>query len=294
MRYFDVAQPPEAPGARWFKAQQYVHGANHNFFNSAWTQTINDCGAKEDGDNGEANGEARLTRTAQEAYMVSITRTFLAATLEDHGGARSVLAGMRVIDALSDVLAVASYAESVDTMSLPERPDSVGFRTLASYPFTQNANAYNRTFFHATRGYVAVWDDEDARFTLTVAEQGVRPAYVSFRVAQVAGDEHNADLRPRVVRVELEDTRGRLASASSDWNGEPIPLWYERPDWLDSDQDCAPVPAEKTVLGTVLMPISCFMGDAELDLASLHELHFELDQGPGALAITDVQLVPAP
>ena len=293
MRYFDVAQPPEAPTTRWFKAQQYVHGANHNFFNSEWTQTIQDCGTKEDGDNGQGNGEQRLTRAAQESYFTAITRTFLAAVLDDHGGARSVLAGMRTIEGQGDVLAVAAYAESTRMVSLPARPESSGFSTLASYPFTQNANAYNRTFFHATDGYVAVWSEDDPRFTLTVDEPGEQPAYVAFRVAQVAGDENNAQLRPRVLDVQLEDTRGRVVNASSDWNGAPIPLWYERPPWLDSDENCAPVPAEKTVLGTVMVPISCFTGDAEIALDSLHELHFELGAGPGALAITDVQLIPA-
>jgi hypothetical protein len=201
---------------------------------------------------------------------------------------------MRAIDGLTDVLSVASYADSNLKLELPAAPNATGFTKIASYPFTQNANAYNRTFFHATSGYVGVWDDGDADLALSVDQSVAAPSYVAFRVAQVAGDAQNAALLTRVLTVDLMDAQGHVASAASDWNAQPIPLWYERPPWLDSDDDCAPVPAEKTVLGTVFMPVSCFTGDAGFALEQLTRLHFHMGQGPGALAITDVQLVSAP
>ena len=161
MRYYDVAAPAAGAGASWFKTQQYVHGANHNFFNAEWNEPRTRCGTTaEDGDNGEGTG--RLTRGQQERYLVALVRTFLDAALGGSATARSALSGSALIEGQEGVIARASMAEKPTAIPLLNAPARTGFSFFGKYPFTNTVDAYNDSFFHATTGYVGVWEGVDA------------------------------------------------------------------------------------------------------------------------------------
>src|SRR5688500_3398546 len=65
MRYYDVTTAGANADSHWFKTQQYVFGANHNFFNSEWNDNYETCGVDHpDGNNG--NGAERLSRAQQQ------------------------------------------------------------------------------------------------------------------------------------------------------------------------------------------------------------------------------------
>src|SRR5262249_41206997 len=146
--------------------------------NSEWNEPRTRCGATgDDGDNGQ--GDNRLSRPQEEAYLVAIVRTFLDAALGQSPSARDALAGQATILGQEAITARASFAESVEMLPLVEQPARSGFTVFGKYPFTQSADAYNASFFHATSGYVGVWQEADPSFFLPIPNASANPRFVA-------------------------------------------------------------------------------------------------------------------
>lgn len=287
MRYYDIAKP-EHPSDSWFKAQQFVHGANHNFYNSEWNDAGQSCGQSQpDGDNGVGHGGDRLTRAEQEHYLLAITRTFLSATISDSHAAREALAGNAAISGLQDVVVAPSFQDSFELL----RASPVDSQ-ISAYPFTQSAGAYNASFFHETSGYVVSWQSAPASFGFSLASgaEAVTPRFVTFRVAQVA-DAGNPTNRFARLDVDLTDAAGRKRSGRSDWAGATIAPYYERPPEPDPYKDCQLTSYQKTVLASVRIPLTCFQGDVAFDVANLRGIAVRPRDSAGVLALSDFQLV---
>jgi dienelactone hydrolase len=290
MRYYDVTKP-QSPSPGWFKAQQFVHGANHNFYNSEWNDASQSCDrAQPDGDNGVGHGSDRLTRVAQEHYLVAITHTFLEATLAASRTAREVLAGNARSRAFGDVVVAASFQDSLGA-SQPSASMAIGGGQLSAFPFSQSAGAYNSSFFHETSGYVASWQGLPVAFGFSANYATTRPRFVTFRVAQVA-DPKNPTNRFARLDVDLLDAAGRKLTGRSDWAGATIAPYYERPPEPDPYQECKLTSYEKTVLGTVRIPLACFEGDAAFDASSVRSIEVRPRDTQGVLALTDFELMP--
>jgi hypothetical protein len=289
MRYYDVTTAGANADSHWFKTQQYVFGANHNFFNSEWNDNYETCGVDHpDGNNG--NGAERLSRAQQQRYLTGILRLFLDATFTASPLAHAALAGNAKIQNFDAYTVAASYAENTPGIDMPSSPTASGFSIFKKYSFAQSSSAYNETFFHQLSGYVGVLQASGASFELG-SIQNKPPRYISLRVAQVANDDANSETRSVDIDIELEDDTRRKLRASSNWAGNGIPTWYERPPWLDSS-NCNSVPVEKTVLGTVRIPFRCFKGDTAFSASNLKTLRIIPTNAPGALAFSDFQIIP--
>jgi pimeloyl-ACP methyl ester carboxylesterase len=276
MTYYDVAAPNSGTDSNWFKAQQYIHGANHNFFNSEWHDLYHSNSVPyPGGDNGIGNGENRLSRKRQEQYLVTITRTFLAALFDSNAVAREALSGNALITGLEDMVVASSFQTAHPKQSLSGAKAS-GSGKISLHTFTASPNAYNRTFFHETSGYVATWEGAPAAFNLPVTS-GSDAKQVTFRAAQI-WDSRNEAGRSVDLDVELIDESGKTVQAASDWAGSRILPWYVRPE------------EGKTVLGSVKIPLACFQGDGSFDRSKIRTLRIKPRESRGALALTEFQI----
>lgn len=148
MRYYDAAVPGGGSNERWFRAQHYVHGANHNFFNSEWTESFQYCGQSfPGGDNGQGNGDDRLARDDQEAYLAAAFRTFLDATTRGDVRARWALQGHADIQGIEEIRLARAFGNATGTLPLPNSPTQSDMDSVGLYPFAQGGGAYNGTFF---------------------------------------------------------------------------------------------------------------------------------------------------
>jgi dienelactone hydrolase len=235
--------------APWFKAQSYVFGANHNYFNTEW--------ADDDG-----FGPNRLSPETQRRWLLGVSRTFFEITMRDRADLAGVLSGDSVLENAGVTDVYPSYVEgdallvddwrgssrSVNTLGAPVT--SQGFDIFRTYPFQHSSGAYNGTFFHETRGLVVAWRNarEDALLSSALPEAVADVSSfgaLSFRVAQVSKDPRNADSTPLVLAVEATDADGNIARVTTDELGLTIPNAYRPED-------------AKTMLRTVRVPLSCF------------------------------------
>ena len=68
--------------------------------------------------------------------------------------------------------------------------------------------------------------------------------------------------------------------------------WYPRPPWQTPGQNgCDAYPMVKTVLGTVLVPLSCFAGDADFSIAELASLRVTTREEQGTLAFANFEIL---
>jgi hypothetical protein len=240
------------------------------------------------GDNGVGHGGDRLTRDEQEHYLLAITRTFLSATLSGSNAAREALAGNAAITGLEDVVVAPSFQDSFQLLRASALDSQI-----AVYPFTQSPGAYNASFFHETSGYVVAWQSTPTSlgFALAGEEGAATPRFVTFRVAQVAAAENPTNRFAR-LDIDLTDSAGRKRTGRSDWAGATIAPYYERPPEPDPYKECQLTSYQKTVLGSVRMPLSCFQGDAAFDAANVRTIEVRPRDAQGVLALTDFQLVP--
>jgi hypothetical protein len=291
MRRLALAASAE-PG--WFKANQYVFGANHNFFNDHWNQPFESCDvAHPDGDNGIGNGNDRLSREAQRAYLTRAVRLFLRATLDGDERARGALAGVVPVTGLDEAILWPSYSEGGPELALPDAPETSGFESFGKYFLGGGRDQYkDDSFFHSFlfQGYVGRFETQ-ASFTLPVDSAPAAASHVVLRVAQ-AVEENNDVSREMHLDLELTDTRGRKVTAPSDWAGTGISPWYARPPWLVPGQNGSDaVPMVKTVLGTVMVPLSCFTGDAAFSIAELASIRVVTREQQGTLAFANFELL---
>jgi len=222
--------------------------------------------------------------------LQAVTRVFLDAALRANPAALRALAGNSVISE-QEAIVTASLQGAAPWVALPNAPEPAGFAELGFFPFTQAAAAYNRSFFHETSGYVGVWQGTPGAFSVPVDASPTAPQAIAFRVAQVS-DPRNDVTRFMNVDVELTDATGKKATAKSDWALAHLPPVYRRPPAKDPYDNCKVDTLEKTVLGSVRIPLSCFAAQPGFDRTAIRLLRVTPRETPGALAFTEVQLEP--
>lgn len=295
IRLYDRAQKGQA-GRSWFKAQQFVYGANHNFFNSEWNKTglVNNV-LKENGDDGLGNGEQRLSAEQQRSYLVSIARLFLAAVHGEEAG-RSYFSQDLAVQGLENIMVWPSFTDSADYLSYTGELTAPGAEIFGEYSFDPQNNApepaYNDSFFHNQAGYV--WGYRNQSTLHVPTEMAIEAGDVlSLRVGQLVDKTYNRTGEALILEVELKDVSGASVFTSSDKLGRKIPPPYLRPLWQNFD---AATQVSKTLLGSVRIPAACFLeASSKVDFSRIASINIKVREARSvALAITDLQLLPAP
>lgn len=252
--------------AYWFKAQSYLYGANHNFFNSEWPRD-------------EGSGPDRLTRAQQESWLRTYARAFFDATLLGKTALREIFQARRV-PAGAPGQAYLSYVSNRRTVIDDFQATNLalasqGFDVFSVFDFQWHDQlAYNGTFYELTRGVVGTWHQGEPSFTAKiVAGAASANQAFSFRIAQV-GDPLNQPASALAFDVSFLDTSGQLRTVSSHALGEDLPAPYLR------DKD------DKTLPHTVRFPFGCFDG---MDPAALDAIRVQpIGRAQGAIAVEDM------
>lgn len=293
MKFYDRAKKGSA-GAEWFKAQQYVYGANHDFFNTEWHDSglVNGY-VKPGGDDGIDNGENRLTAEVQRKYTTTMARAFFDAVLGGVPGMREIVAGTAPVSGLDGLRIWPSFTDRQDYIQLPTGPSATGFDTFGAYAFVEaGAETFNGSFFHDTSGYVGVWSEPRPELQIAQPMDLSRTDHLSFRVAQIARTSAN---RGADVDMELEvvDRAGQRAVLRSNELGVHVPAPYARPPWkLRNNDGSQPhtVDVTKTVLGTWRIATACLARkNPALSLRDIVAIRVRPLAPTGALAFADFQ-----
>ena len=251
---------------RWFRSQQYIYGANHNFFNSEWGFDDNSSGA----------GGAPLSRTQQETILRMMTRGFFDDTLYREAGGHGFLSGDAVLAGLPSEI-YPSYARSgslnvdlhsngapfVNTLGRPVVES--GFDVFSEESFSVG---YNNTFYHDTDGLRASWTSPNRNYSSEVMADVSAFEYLSFRVTQ-AVDTLNSTHGSiaTTIGVGLEGGGGVSRVNSADIGVIPYPYDHGTRD--------------KSMMRTLRVPTACLSqlvnGGEVVDLHNVEDVIFDTD-----------------
>lgn len=265
-------------GGKWFKSQQYVYGANHNFFNREWSFD-------------DGSGPDRIGRSDQE-QMLSAWGTALEADTLLGEDWQAVLAGDEVVQGLGSTTVLASYqhelATGIDTYqdgnsvsrnSLGFSVSSQGFSTFSEVSLSGTVFAAITTWRQDTTGLLAEWKTGGkpefvSQLNATNAEAF---EFLSFRASQTFIGGNFTGRTYGDLIIGLNDAGGVRTQVPLSGVG-PIPFPYENP----SDK--------KAMLHTLRIPLKCFVPEKEdLRLDVLREFVFSAP-GPEGGSIAFDQL----
>lgn len=271
-RVYDRASDGGAPG--WFRSQQYIYGANHNFFNAQWGY---DDSLTIPGTMGPA-----LTRGEQEEILKQMARGFFDLTLHGDREHERFLSGDATLSPLPPNIytSYSRYGELVvddfenndlATNTLGRLLVHGGFYYLNEESFVGPGGGYNMSFYHDTRGMLAVWRTPDAYFTEEVFKDVSAYPYLSLRVTQTA-DPVNQAYGPLSTSVGIElgssGVRGRISSTEVG----PVPYPYDFGSY------------DRSMMHTLRVPTACLSHSAPegqvVNLTRLQDITIDTDTRP--------------
>ncbi|BBM86033.1 poly(ethylene terephthalate) hydrolase family protein [Candidatus Uabimicrobium amorphum] len=256
LRMYDRAFPVDHD-AGGFKSLLFVHGANHNYWNTVW-QYSNDGGSGF----GMSSPYLQITAEKQQLLAQIFMRAFFEWTLQGKSRKELFTGSESLIP--TDIVAVQQYSdrEHIDLNNYEEDVDS----TTGTYPGVQN-NARNMSQFkeasikggsnvtsQQTHGAFVTWNSNDAVYEIKLPSQIEKLVadypYLSFRIGQMYEKE------PQHNPVEGQDLSLNLQLAKN----TTVPVKISRFTKL-----VAPVPVfkfnydiSKTNMQTVRIPIEKF------------------------------------
>lgn len=189
LRTYDRAFPVDHD-ANGFKSLLFVHGANHNYWNTIW-EYANDAGTNY----GMSSPYLQITAEKQQLLAQIFISAFFQWTLQGKSHKEIFTGGENSIPA--DVAAIQQYSdrEHIDINNYEEDTD----HSTGTYPGVQN-QAKNILQFkedaikgnvtsQQTRGAFVMWNDSEAVYEIKLPAQ-IEPLlenypYLSFRVGQI-------------------------------------------------------------------------------------------------------------
>ncbi|MDN3025183.1 hypothetical protein [Streptomyces sp. S.PB5] len=271
-QFYDQAVPGP------YKAQEYVHSTNHNFFNRQW--------ALDDG------ATPVVSRGQHERFLDVYGSAFFRSTLLGHA-TRAHLDGTRLPGGVLTSLVHQSFAQE-DARTVDDHEDgngialnSLGLPTAqsggavaAEYPFDQVAGAFNGTFSGLSTGMVLQPQETGATFTQTVGTLDLRRTEIWLRAAEVVLSPLPAGATGFLLGLDDGKT---VAWVDSDSVGG-VPRPFQRPR------------GTKTMLKTLRFRADCFLAvRPTLRIDRIQKIHIKYDrQGRRPLAFDDLQLVKQP
>lgn len=251
---------------RWFRSQQYIYGANHNFFNSEWGYD----------DNSSGPSGAPLTRSQQEDVLRMMTRGFFDDTLYREKGGHGFLTGDAVLAGLPAEI-YPSYARSgafdvdrqengdpyVNTLGLTVAES--GFMVFSEESFD---SGYNNTFYHDTSGLLVAWESSSQNYSSEVMTDVSTYEYLSFRITQAVDPLNRSHGSiPTTIGIGIEGGGGISRVNSADIGVIPYPYDHGT--------------ADKSMMRTLRVPTACLsqvVNDREVvDLQNLQKVIFDTD-----------------
>lgn len=272
------------------KSMLWVYGANHNFFNTAWTPGTGVACALDDG-----TGGGRLSASLQRLSACQSIVPFFRLHLQRRHRFEKLFRGEVKVVGLDGVEAYWTFQHperrEVDSFDAGDNPatNSLGGAVTTSGAFTTfdefefksfGPDLFNSSFFHFTHGLVLGWNTARTYETaLPPGQRNVSPyRALALRVSQIIdGGALNPLDSPRPFRVSLRTGSGVVANVGFDVTGvQSVPYPYK-----DN--------GAKTVLGTIRIPLKSFRtGDGPLPLEDVAAVILEF-QGTGLIAIDDIQ-----
>jgi hypothetical protein len=270
-KYYDRSVPLS------FKSQQYVHNANHNFFNREWL-------------NNDNNGSLpTMPRSDHERILLAYGCAFFRATLAGHNTA-GYLSGSVLPPGVATSLVHLSFklnkANTVDDHqdgntiadnSVNEPTAQTGL-TADEYGLSQfAANPFNSSFYGDTVGMVAVPKKKNGRFRSQLAKAPkLAGREIWIRVADVF--QQNIAATVTGFEMGLELSNGTVHWVDSDDVGG-VPLPFDRGS------------STKSMPKTLRFRVECF-GLTKRELSSVRAVVLRLNRTkPRALAFDDLQIV---
>jgi hypothetical protein len=272
------------------KSMLWVYGANHNFFNTAWTPGLGTACALDDG-----TGEGRLSASTQRHTACQSIVPFFRLHLQDRQRFRKLLRGEVVVEGLDGVRMYWSYQDpmrrEVDNFdSGDDRTTnslggpvtaSAGFTTFDEFEFKSSGpDLFNASFRHFTHGLVLGWSSTQTYETTLPTGQRDISDYraLALRMGQILdGGVLNRLDTPRTFRVALRTGSGVVANVGFDVAGlQTVPFPYE-------------YNGGKTVLTTIRIPLRSFRtAGRALPLDDIQSVMLEF-RDSGLIAIDDIQ-----
>ncbi|MCI0426949.1 MAG: hypothetical protein L0Z46_02905, partial [Nitrospiraceae bacterium] len=286
-RIYDRAAPRTNP-SRMAKMQAHVYGANHNWFNTVWSQ---------DEGSPSAGTPGRLSADQQRAVERVLGVAFFRQYLQGFGTARGLFAGTAIVASLAPAEIYRSYQHPthINVDDFEDSPANALLNSLSGanvntslspfgeFPFSQGGGAFNGSFFHQTKGLVEGWNSSGDKFVVNIpaARRNVSNySYLSFRVTQVFD---NGAVNPigqdQDFDVGLEDLQGNIIYLQVS-RYDRIPFPYQRPSLV------------KSMMQTVRLGLECF-GCSRLvgiNETAIVRIHFRFNRtAAGLIGIDSVQ-----
>jgi dienelactone hydrolase len=280
-KFYDRAVPSP------FKAQLYIHGGCHNFFNRQWE--VN-----------EGRGPALLCRAEQERILAAYSCAFYRQVLLAQAQIKFLRVDELPPGVRNDVVHVSIEQSGVVTVddhenrnvavnTLGQATAQTGGLTADEFDFSQaGQRRFNATFFGNTVGLVARTTAVTGRFRsslgsprdLTNREIWVRAAEVYNGTSVPAGATG--------YRLGLEDGGNRVAFVDSDDAGG-LPRPYDRRSF---DVATGRADRTKTILKTQRFPAACFEAPPGFDIRDVRAIVLQLDRNDRrAIALDQLQIV---
>jgi hypothetical protein len=289
LRTYDRTSLATAP-TQTEKSMLWVYGANHNFFNTAWTPGFGVACTFDDG-----VGEGRLSDSLQRLTACQSIVPFFRLHLQGRKRFRPVFRGEVLLEGLDGVELYWSYQDpsrrEVDSFDSGDNPNtnslggavttSGAFSTFDEFEFKASGpDLFNGSFRHFTHGLVLGWNSTQTYETALPAGQRDVSSYraLALRIGQILdGGVLNGLDTPRTFRVSLRTGAGVVSNVGFDVAAiQSVPYPYE-------------YNGGKTVLGTVRIPLKGFRaGNGPLPLDDIAAVILEF-RGTGLVAIDDIQ-----
>ena len=270
------------------KSMLWVHGANHNFFNTSWTPSSGTACAGDDG-----SGGGRLPESVQRLVACQTIVPFFRLNLGGNLGFRKLFWGEAVLEGLEGVRAYWAYQAPrrrvVDDFESGDNPatnslggavtTSGGFSTFDEFNLMSSGpDTFGSTFFHFTHGLVLGWNAQQTYESVLPAGSRNVSSYQAVTLrAGVIVNALNPPNAPRAIRIGLRTAGGAVANVGFESDGAPeppLPLSRQR---------------RKAVLTTVRIPLSSFRnGKDPLPLHDIERVIIEA-RNTGLIAIDDLQ-----
>lgn len=267
----------DAPRVQWV-----VRGANHDFFNTVWTQ--DDGGQNPNSPCREAAG-TRLTADGQRHVALFLMGAFLRRHVGDEVAFDAAASGGAVpagqcIERCEDVVRTTYQAASKDWVGLPTPRSGPVSITWCNAEATPCPSAANRSW---TPQLFLRWT-QPAQLGLSTLVTDLRGRTIVLRVA--TDRDHTENNGAAAVALRVVDARGRTATVDLRHPAlKPLDEWvYGEVDYTDPAFYLSPVIPSKTgpahvVLSDVRVPASAF---ARVDVGHVERISLVL--GPrGAL-----------
>jgi hypothetical protein len=267
--------------AQGFKSLLWIHGANHNYFNSVWQQESSNT----------------IERVQQEQIAKVYISAMARATLQDKHEYFNLLKNYAVgveADWLPAINFVSQFQspdrrfiqhfEEFENNLTVSKPvvGSVDTSKIDAQKLSLNGNSPFDNLFEETQGLRLVWNSGDRSYRVQLASNTLdidQFKFLAFRVGQSV-EASNPVGQEQDFTIEVSDGANQVALPASSINR----LIY--PDRVDT----VGTPFARTVLQTFFIPIKQLQAEG-LDVECLAEIKFVFDRVPsGTLYFDELQL----